>query len=113
MQTFFMECNDWIGKSQGGGGSTTRALKPSKNDPRRLKTNYHVVVYTSDVKGAGTDANVFLEIHGETGSSERHKLEAKGTKDFERGSNDCFEITERNLGQIKMIKIGHDNQVIK
>ena len=30
---------------------------------------YHIYVTTSDKKGAGTDANVYIDIHGEDGET--------------------------------------------
>ena len=38
---------------------------------------YKVTVYTSNVKGAGTDANVFAEIRGDLGTTGPHKLDDK------------------------------------
>ena len=35
---------------------------------------YVVEVFTGDVRGAGTDANVFLTIHGDKGDSGERKL---------------------------------------
>jgi len=45
---------------------------------------YKVIVYTSDIKFAGTDANVAIELRGEKGNSGRRKL-ASSKNDFERG----------------------------
>lgn len=49
--------------------------------------SYTVNVYTGDVSGAGTDANVFLIIFGDKGDSGERKLHKSETyKDkFERG----------------------------
>lgn len=32
-------------------------------------TNYHIEVYTSDLRGAGTDADVSIVIYGECGAA--------------------------------------------
>lgn len=40
-------------------------LQVAQRDPYAAKAQYKVTVYTSDVKFAGTDANVFIEIMGE------------------------------------------------
>ena len=49
---------------------------------------YTVTTFTSDVRGAGTDANVFIELEGELGGEARHvgrqRLET-GADNFERG----------------------------
>lgn len=48
---------------------------------------YVVDVYTGDVRGAGTDANVFLTIFGDKGDSGERKLYKSETHSnkFERG----------------------------
>jgi hypothetical protein len=43
--------------------------------------NYRVLVTTSDVKGAGTDASVYLVMHGKAGtSSEKFKLDTAAVR---------------------------------
>ena len=68
---------------------------------------YKVVVKTGDVRGAGTDANVFAQIFGENGDSGERKLEASGNN-FERGHSDTFGIEAVSLGELKKLRIGHD-----
>jgi hypothetical protein len=48
---------------------------------------YKITVYTSDIKWAGTDANVTLELRGEKSNSGLRKL-ASSKNDFERGEED-------------------------
>ncbi len=52
-----------------------------------LVHKYSVHVFTGDVKGAGTDANVFFTMFGETGDTgERQLSKSEKHKDkFERG----------------------------
>lgn len=40
----------------------------------RSAAAYRAVMYTSDVRGAGTDANVYIHLHGELGDGRRHVL---------------------------------------
>ena len=50
--------------------------------------NYEVAVFTGGKSGAGTDANVFLEIFGERGDTGERKLKASKNKEqkmFESG----------------------------
>lgn len=49
---------------------------------------YKVHVFTGDVKGAGTDANVFITIYGEYGDSGERQLGKSETysNKFERGN---------------------------
>ena len=67
---------------------------------------YMVEVLTGDVRGGGTEANVFLTLHGARQSSSKKQLEG----DFTRGSTVRSEVTcPGDLGPITMVTIGHDN----
>lgn len=44
---------------------------------------YKVVTVTSEIRGADTDANVSIVLHGSRRDSKRHAL-ATGPRDFER-----------------------------
>ena len=70
-----------------------------------LETRYTISVKTGDLRSCGTDANVFLKIFGELGSSEELALKESSTnKDkFERGKTDVFQFTMLGLGKWKMI----------
>jgi hypothetical protein len=50
---------------------------------------YEVSVTTGLLRGAGTDANVYIEVFGENGSSGRKMLDSS-KKAFERGQTDVF-----------------------
>lgn len=50
-----------------------------------------MTVYTGDVRGAGTNANVFLVMYGETGKSDQFDLRNK-SDNFERGQVDKFKV---------------------
>ena len=56
---------------------------------------------TGDKRGCGTDANVFLLLFGETGSSGELPLkESKTNSDkFERGQTDVFSFKMLSLGE--------------
>lgn len=45
------------------------ACAPSFQDPRKSRVTYKLRVKTSDRPGAGTDANVYIELRGEHGST--------------------------------------------
>lgn len=66
------------------------------------------MTYTSDLRGAGTDATVFVELTGEYGSSPRHSLIAPGsTSDsFGRGHTDTFTLQLPELGVLQSLTIG-------
>eukprot|EP00736_Rhodelphis_marinus_P000918 Rmarinus@m.27357 len=88
-------------------GSTVVDLVPSDGSGLEMKT-YHVKVYTSDVRGAGTDANVHLQLYGSKGDSGLRKLD-NSKNNFERGNVDVFEFTCADVGDLEKVFIGHDN----
>lgn len=72
---------------------------------------YSVTVTTGHKRGAGTDANVFLEVYGANGSTGKRPLRKSSThrNKFEKGNDDVFVIEACDLGRLSRIKIGHDN----
>lgn len=60
-------------------------LPAVREDPRADRAQYRLWVHTSDVRFAGTDAGIVMEILGDRGTSGRHPMTGDGTKDlFER-----------------------------
>ena len=53
---------------------------------------YEVTIWTGDVKGAGTDANVFLQMYGENGKTDEVLLRNK-TDNFEKAAIDKFKVS--------------------
>ena len=76
-----------------------------------LRASRRIFVRTSDKKGAGTDANVFLSLKGSLRTEEEFELDKclNHTDKFERGSEDVFEFRFLPLGDILSAKIMHDN----
>jgi len=72
---------------------------------------YEISVVTGKNHGAGTDANVFVIMSGDKGDSGKYFLES-GKNNFERAQTDKFAITCVDLGDLKNIRIGHDNSGI-
>jgi hypothetical protein len=70
--------------------------------------DYKVEVLTSDIKGAGTNAKVFIILYGQTGDTGKVVLPSK-KEHFEKGSTDLFEIKAKDVGSIIKIRIGHNN----
>jgi len=54
--------------------------------------SYRILVQTSDVRGAGTDSDVFITLYGPKGDSGERALESSAN-DFERGKQDVFMLT--------------------
>ena len=68
------------------------------------------------MKGAGTDANVYLIMYGsvkdkDNEQSEKISLDNKDNN-FESGSVDKFEVETLNFDKVDKIRIGHDNSGI-
>lgn len=62
---------------------------------------------TSDLRGAGTSANVYLTLFGSSGDSGARRLESSA-KNFDRGRSDMFELVAE-VGDLEKIRVGHDN----
>lgn len=71
-----------------------------------------MIVKTSDIRGAGTDANVFIQLFGEKNDSGKIPLEtSKNNKNkFERGNEDIFEVKEADIGDLRKVRVGHDGK---
>ena len=56
-----------------------------------LEIPYEVTICTGDIRGAGTNANVFLVLYGDKAKSDEFWLRNK-TDNFERGQLDKFKV---------------------
>ena len=67
-----------------------------------------MVTYTSDLRGAGTDATVFVELAGDLGSGPGCKLmnQAGSADAFGRGQTDTFVIQLPELGELQSLTLG-------
>ncbi|KAK1803299.1 hypothetical protein P4O66_004083 [Electrophorus voltai] len=87
------------------------STKQDRQALQRVGQNKYIAsVFTMDVKGSGTDADVFLTIFGERGDTGERKLVSEGKDNFERGNEDKFTIDAPNLGNLRKITIGHNNK---
>ena len=74
---------------------------------------WHVWVHTSDTRGAGTDANVYMVVYGKNKDGEYKKsdlitLDNKGDN-FEGGEVDRFKVEMDDIGKPYKLRVGHDN----
>ncbi|XP_048241483.1 lipoxygenase homology domain-containing protein 1-like isoform X2 [Haliotis rufescens] len=106
---YFFPCGQWLAKDEGD-GSISRDLIGSR-DPMAIRkmAKYKVTVFTGNVKGAGTDANVYLTMFGENGDSGERPLRKAKKNNFERGKRDEFIVECPRLGRLERLRIGHDN----
>ncbi|XP_058024091.1 lipoxygenase homology domain-containing protein 1 [Ahaetulla prasina] len=106
---FYFPCNNWLSKDEGD-GLYVRDLIGSLNPMDVPKVNKYVVrVFTGDVNGSGTDADVFINIFGQNGDTGERRLD-NDKDNFERGSEDKFTLDAPNLGKLRKITIGHNNK---
>lgn len=70
--------------------------------------DYDVIVYTSDVANAGTDANVTVELRGSKGALGATRLVAKGFNAFERGGRNAFKVPGSDVGDLRSVVVAHD-----
>lgn len=70
---------------------------------------YTIIIQTGNIFGAGTDANVYVQLHGTEGSSEVMYLDDPAADNFETGSVDEFGMELPDFGFIEGILLGHDN----
>eukprot|EP00727_Mastigamoeba_balamuthi_P014270 m51a1_g9466 putative sh2 domain-containing protein (1365) ;mRNA; f:547094-557090 len=73
-----------------------------------MSKRYTVVVVTGDVRGAGTDARVYVTLRGTQGTSPRLPL-AGGKELFERGRTDTFAVDTDDVGELTGLTVEHDN----
>ncbi|KAM7129461.1 polycystin family receptor for egg jelly [Ciconia maguari] len=80
------------------------------NDPFD-KVSFLVTLYTGSRWGAGTKADVFLQLIGRNGTSDVHCLRHPHFPSFQQGSTDCFLLTtKKDLGDICSFRVWHNNK---
>ena len=105
--TYLFNCKDWLDKKQG----LTRDLPLVTDQP--TNTNFTISVQTGNVKGAGTDANVYATLVGDYGESQEFHLHksVKGGNKFEDGQIDDFKFEQQPyIGELRELRIRHDNK---
>jgi hypothetical protein len=108
--SWFFPCGSWLSSTEGD-KVTSREIPASASDSVTYSPfiTYKVTVITGDRSGAGTDANVSIEIFGDKGKSGKQLLD-NASDNFERGKSDVFGIETVDLGKVQKIVIGHDNK---
>jgi hypothetical protein len=66
---------------------------------------YEIVTVTGNVKGAGTDANVFITLFGKTGQTPKLQLKNSSSENqFERNQSDIFVLKTKCCGPLTKIR---------
>lgn len=71
--TYYFACNRWLSRDEDD-GLIERDLFPGDHMDPSPDMHYMAEVFTSDVRGAGTDADVSMELFGHMGSSGLQRL---------------------------------------
>ncbi|EDO49842.1 predicted protein, partial [Nematostella vectensis] len=104
-------CQCWLDESEGD-GQTTRVLTPNEPAaPMQEDILYNATFETGDIPFAGTDANVFLQMTGEegtTGKIEFSQDDGAPTR-FGKGRIDKFAVETIDVGKLTSVRVGHDN----
>ena len=81
-------------------------------DPNRagMLTDYKISVKTGDFRKAGTDADVYVTMFGDEGDSGQKFLDNKMENNFERNKEDVFVLQMASVGNLKKIRVGHNNK---
>uniref|UniRef100_A0A8C3ALE5 Lipoxygenase homology PLAT domains 1 n=1 Tax=Cyclopterus lumpus TaxID=8103 RepID=A0A8C3ALE5_CYCLU len=107
-QTF--PCGKWLDEDEGDGLIERELYEMvSRRQKKQKKYPWALWILTSDVKGAGTDAQVFLQIYGEKGKSDEIRLE-NNSDSFEQGQLDKFMIEMPDMGRLRKVRIWHEKR---
>ncbi|KAH9523747.1 hypothetical protein Btru_040820 [Bulinus truncatus] len=83
----------------------------SKNPGQVLSVvNYFIDTYTGEQSGAGTYANIYIQIFGQLGDTGWRHLHGSKTNmnKFQPGYHDVFRVEAVDLGKLTHIKVKHD-----
>ncbi len=94
-----------------GDGRVARRFELTRDMVTRIhkKSVWLCTVKTSDVRFAGTDANVSVQIYGEDGQSDIIPLGNK-SDNFERNQVDEFKLEFFDIGVLRKLRVWHDNK---
>lgn len=103
-------CYCWLSEGKGD-RNLERDILPGQPRPPRPNTSYHLAVKTGEMAMAGTDANVYFQLIGDEGETEKIQLRqgGKAEKRFEKGRVDKFIVETVDVGKVQKLRIGHDN----
>ncbi|XP_064626993.1 lipoxygenase homology domain-containing protein 1-like isoform X2 [Lineus longissimus] len=91
-------------------------IQEDRNDMHKVY-DYMVTIHTSDIRNAGTNANVFIEVFGERGDSGRRRLLTRADREethdkFESGAVDTFKLEAVDMADLTKVLLGHDGKGI-
>lgn len=106
-KSWHFPCGQWLYRQ---GRDLKNTLTLSAQPGYGTEYTYTVRIRTGDtLVNAGTDANVFIRLHGKTAISQEFKLDST-IAHFEKGSVDTFKLmVPKYLGPLTQLDIRHDN----
>lgn len=120
-KTFVFPAGRWLAKDEDDGALEVILYPGAGGDKGAVvefkpKKQWEVVVYTSDIKWAGTDANVSMEVYGRDDHGVEFKdiceFKSQATDEsFERGTEDHFAFSvDGGITEPYKIRVWHDNK---
>ncbi|XP_050407500.2 lipoxygenase homology domain-containing protein 1 isoform X2 [Patella vulgata] len=107
--TWVFVCKNWLSLHHGD-FCIRRDLEAVQKE--QVVKEYEITMVTGNKRLAGTDARVFLTLQGTQKTSQKiHLNRGKSGKDhFNKGGTDKFQISLRDIGEIKSIRVEHDGK---
>jgi arachidonate 5-lipoxygenase len=73
-------------------------------------SSYKISVKTGDKKGAGTDTNVYIILHGKGTKTDSYNLDTFFKNDFEAGNIDDYSVTSAiSIPEVQRIELWRDS----
>ncbi|KAM8967369.1 oxygen-regulated protein 1 [Pelodytes ibericus] len=108
-EQFSIKVNRWLAHDEDD-GEICREFPVYQHGPTSLPvTIYEIRVVTGDLWNAGTEAKVYISIHGENGDTgSRQLVRSIKPNTFVKGQTDNFKLEAVHLGDLNTVIIGHD-----
>ncbi|XP_018651766.1 putative loxhd1 [Schistosoma mansoni] len=107
---YLFDCKEWLSTNRGNKKRTCNLKISNTNIVKfKPKITYHLKITTANVKRAGTDCSINLQIFGTNGVTNCYILE-KTSNRFAQGITDNISLEMEDVGKLLKMRIGHDNQ---
>ncbi|KAL2100047.1 hypothetical protein ACEWY4_004441 [Coilia grayii] len=103
-------CSKWLDEDEGD-KLVERELYEmvSLRKVKQIKHPWSIWIYTSDIKGAGTDAQIYIQVYGEKGKSDVFPMISQSDS-FESGYIDKFMVEMVDVGPVRKLRIWHEKR---
>ncbi|XP_069710231.1 oxygen-regulated protein 1 [Phaenicophaeus curvirostris] len=108
-EEFSFPVHRWLAWDQANSEISVELPVLQQGQPVLPVTVYEVHVTTAELWNAGTEADVYISVHGERGDTgSRQLLRSQKPKKFLKGQTDIFAVEAVHLGHLYKIVIGHN-----